>query len=280
MEEEDKFSNDPEENASIENEFLKIKLKAQFGDNFIMGGNALLPLEIENQFLKSLISFEENYKNIEYVTVFEKIGKPNFTPSIKLKDIEIASELARIVELMELNQVRLDICDGPYSDMEIYTFITEELFLQEIEKEDLFFGTRIFIYEEFHPNNKVEIKKNTDSFFNHWFAKDFDKNSDELADKFITPNAKKFDNAALFAKLYLFFDAFKSFENNNYTIDEIKFDLLPNGNGIGHVQGFVKYNAMLENNEFITFDGAYKLYMERIGIYWSIFYFSVPGFDW
>ncbi|TAH02982.1 MAG: hypothetical protein EAZ15_04085 [Sphingobacteriales bacterium] len=280
MEEEEKFSDDPEENASIENEFLKIKLKAQFGDNFMMGGNAELPLEIENQFLKSLISFEENYKNVEYVTVFEKIGKPDFIPASNLSEKEITSALERITEILDLNEIRLDICDGPYPDKEIYTFITEELFLKEIEKEDLFFGTRVFIYEEFHPNNKADIEENTDSFFNHWFAREFNKYSDELALIFITPNAENFDSEALFAKLSLFFDAFKSFENPNYTIDEVKFDLLPNGNGFGHAQGFVKYNAILENGEFITFEGPYKLYMERIGIYWSIFYFEIPGFEW
>ncbi len=280
MEEEEKFSDDPEENASIENEFLKIKLKAQFGDNFMMGGNAELPLEIENQFLKSLISFEENYKNVEYVTVFEKIGKPNFIPAINLTEKEITVALEKIIEILDLNEIRLDICDGPYPDKEIYTFITEELFLKEIEKEDLFFGTRVFIYEEFHPNNKADIENNTHKFLTNWFAQDFNENSDELSDKFVKPDAQSLDSKELFTKLNLFFDAFRSFENHDFTIDEIKFDLLPNGNGIGHAEGILKYNAMLENGEFIIFEGPYKLYMERIDIYWSIFYFEVPGFVW
>ncbi len=280
MDEEEKFSDDPKENASIENEFLKLKLKAQFGDNFMMGGDAELPLEIENQFLKSLISFEENYKNVEYVTVFEKIGKPDFTPVSNLNEKEIESALEKIIEILDLNDIRLDICDGPYPDKEIYTFITEELFLKEIEKEDLFFGTRVFIYEEFHPNNKADIENNTHKFLTNWFAQDFNEHSDELSDIFIKPDAESLDSEALFAKLNLFFEAFKGFENHDFTIEEIKFDLLPNGNGVGHAQGFLKYNAMLENGEFILFDGPYKLYMERTDIYWSIFYFEIPGFEW
>lgn len=280
MDEEEKFSDDPEENASIENEFLKLKLKAQFGDNFIMGGNAELPPEIENQFLKSLISFEENFKNIEFTTVFEKIGKPHYIPASKISKKEIAKALEAIIQIMDLNNIRLDICDGPYPDDVIYTFITEELFSHQIEKENMFFGTRIFIYEEFYPNNKADIEKNTRNFLNHWFTQSFNEYSEELADEFITAEAQRYNRESLYTKLNLFFDAFKGFENHDYNIEEIKFELLPNGNGIGHAEGMLKYDALLENRERITFKGPYKLYMERSGIYWSIFYFEIPGFDW
>lgn len=280
MDEEEKFSDDPEENANIENEFLKLKLKAQFGDNFIMGGNAELPPEIENQFLKSLITFEENFKNIEYITVFEKLGKPDFVPADKLSQNEITFALEVITEKMELSNIRLDICDGPYPDEVIYTFITEELYLLEIEKEDLFFGTRVFIYEEFHPNNYAEIEKNTHEFLNHWCKQNFDEYSNELATEFITADAIHFDREALDIKMQLFFDAFKGFENDGYNIDEIKFELLPNGNGFGHAQGMLKYDAILENREFVTFEGPYKLYMQRVDNYWDIFYFELPGFEW
>jgi hypothetical protein len=49
QEEEEKFSEDPTENMKIENEFLKIKMKAQYGDGFFMSeGDGSLPPEIEN----------------------------------------------------------------------------------------------------------------------------------------------------------------------------------------------------------------------------------------
>ena len=50
MEKDELFSDDPQENLRIENDFLKLKLKAQFGDGFFMDSNADLPPEIENQF--------------------------------------------------------------------------------------------------------------------------------------------------------------------------------------------------------------------------------------
>ena len=36
MEKDELFSDDPEENLRIENDFLKLKLKAQYGDAFFM----------------------------------------------------------------------------------------------------------------------------------------------------------------------------------------------------------------------------------------------------
>ena len=280
MEEEEKFSDDPEENINIENEFLKIKLKAQFGDNFFMGGNGELPPEIENQFLKSLISFEENYKDAEFITIYEKMGKPNFVPAAQLKPHQFSKVLQNMHALLNENHLRLDICDGPYPDELIYTFITEELFDHEIEKEDMVGGTRIFIYEEFHPNDRAEIEKNTHQFLANWFSKNFNEYSSELAYQFVTAEGKQLNREELFLKINLFFDAFEVFENNGYNIDEIKFDLLPDGNGVGHAEGYLKYDARLENRESIHFEAPFKLYMQREGKYWSIFYFVMPGFKW
>lgn len=59
--EDEKFSDDPEENLRLENDFLKMKMMAESGGFF--GGNKDLdlPPEIENQFLKNVIEFEKAY---------------------------------------------------------------------------------------------------------------------------------------------------------------------------------------------------------------------------
>lgn len=44
-EEEEKFSDNPDENLRIENELLRIKLKAQFGDGIHMGALQTCPLK-------------------------------------------------------------------------------------------------------------------------------------------------------------------------------------------------------------------------------------------
>jgi hypothetical protein len=280
MEEEEKFSDDPLENMKIENEFLKLKLKAQYGDAFYIQSDEALTPEIENEVLKNMIAFEENQQNAEYTTVFEAIGKPAYKLIDELKPDEVSTALQEITDAMEQHGINLDISDGPYPIDVIYKFITEELFSHEIEKESAFGNGWNFIYEEFHPNDKVEIEKNTHEFLQHWFTRNFNEYSTELAFKFITADGKQLKKEVVLDKMKLFFDAFENFKNDGYNIDEIKFELYDAGTGMGHAEGALKYDAVMENGEMIHYEGQYKLYMQREDKWWTIFYFVMPGFVW
>ncbi len=278
--EEEKFSDDEQENLRIENEFLKIKLKAQYGDAFFMQSDDSLPPEIENKFLKNMMAFEDANANVVLTTVFEKIGKPHFTPAKELSKTEIPTELKRLTAAMAKHEIFLDINDGPYDDAVMYTFITEELFAHEIETTSVFGGGWHFIYEEFHPNDRADIERNTHEFLQHWFSRDFNEYCSELDYTFITADGKQLNREELFKKLNPFFEAFSAFENDSYNIDEIKFELHSTNEGIGHAEGMLKYDAVMENGETILYQGPYKLYMQRQDKWWSIFYFVMPGFNW
>lgn len=270
-----------QDKLSIENEIMKMKLKMQFGDDFVMGTNGSLPPEIENQFLKQVMAFEEKHDgDVEEITVFEKIGKPNFKKVDELKPEEVSKELIRVNELMESRGIMLNICDGPYDDAVIYQFITEELFLENVEKEFVENSICNFIYEEFHLNDKAEITKNTVKFMEHWFAREFDEHSYELANPMITAEGKVMPLPDLFKKMSLFFEAFEDFKNHKFMIGEVSFELHSEDSGMGHAEGLVKYDAVLDNGEVVHFEGGYKLYMQRQGNWWDIFYFVMPGFIW
>jgi hypothetical protein len=269
-----------QDKLSIENEIMKIKLQMQFGDDFVMKSNGSLPPEIENQFLKQIMAYEDNHKNVEEVTVFEKIGKPDFKKVAELKSDELSKELIRLNELMESKGIMLNICDGPYEDSVIYQFITEELFLETVEKEFVENSICNFIYEEFHVNDKAEITKNTVQFMEHWFAREFDEHSYELANPMITAEGKVIPLPDLFKKMSLFFEAFEDFKNHKFMIGEVSFELHGEEGGMGHAEGLVKYDAVLDNGEIVNFEGGYKLYMQRQGNWWDIFYFVMPGFNW
>jgi hypothetical protein len=114
-EEENYLSEEEKDKLSIENEIMKIKLQMQFGDDFMMKTNGSLPPELENQFLKQIMAFEENHDKGEEVTVFERIGKPDFKKVEELKPAEVSKELVRLNELMESKGIMLNICDGPYN---------------------------------------------------------------------------------------------------------------------------------------------------------------------
>jgi hypothetical protein len=265
---------------SIENEIMKIKLQMQFGDDFMMKTNGSLPPEIENQFLKQIMAYEENHENLEEVTVFERIGKPDFKKIEDLKPTEVSKELIRLNEVMESRGIMLNICDGPYEDAVIYKFIIEELFLENVEKEFVENSMCNFIYEEFHVNDKAEITKNTVEFMEHWFTREFTEHSYELANPMITADGKVMPLPDLFKKMSLFFEAFEDFKNHKFMIGEVSFELHGEDGGMGHAEGLVKYDAVLDNGEVIHFEGGYKLYMQRQGNWWDIFYFVMPGFNW
>ena len=88
------FSDLPEEERlRAENEYLKMKLMLETGIEF--GGNAEalagMP-ELENEFLRSVAAFEQQWGNSCKVTVFDKIGKPDFfKPVAEIPDNEIDS---------------------------------------------------------------------------------------------------------------------------------------------------------------------------------------------
>ncbi|MEJ7588255.1 MAG: hypothetical protein WKI04_11905 [Ferruginibacter sp.] len=183
MEQGENFSDDLQENLRIENEFLKIKLKAQYGDAFQMENSEEMPPEIENQFLKSMMAFEDDYANTEYSTVYERIGKPSFKALNEMSAAEVSTALRGFTTLFEKNEIEFHITDGPYPDELIYQFITEELFAVQVEKIPVAGMSSNFIYEEFHPNHKADITKRTHTFLKNWFEKKFTEYKNENRQK-------------------------------------------------------------------------------------------------
>ncbi len=280
MQHEDKFSEDKTENLRIENELLRLRLKAQYGDAFHMETNDSLPPEIENQFLRNIIAFEDANQDRETATVYEKLGKPSYRSADELNAPEISNELTRFITLLEENNMNLDFCNGPYPDEEVYRFITEELFAHEIGMVGVEGMTLNFIYEEFHPNNKADIERNTHEFFKHWISRSFDEFSGELDYNLITPGGNQMKREDLYKKMSYLFESFQRFENDGYNIEAIDVAEQADGNAMGFSEGMCKYDAVMESGETQHYEGPYKLYMRREDNYWSIFYFIMPGFAW
>jgi hypothetical protein len=281
MEQEEKFSDDPAENLRIENELMKIKLKAQYGDAFQMDSNAALAPDIENQFLKNILAFEESYNKGDFITLYESIGKPDYKSADEMDAAELKEAVTQLLELLNQHQVNLDFTDGPYEDAAVYRFITEELFNQEVDKEPVDGMIMSYIYEEFHPNHKASIEHSTHQFLKEWFSRSFEKNEFILSEHIITADGIQMQREGLLEKLRLFFDAFKNFSDDGYNIDNTSFELQPDDErGMGFAEGMLKYEAEIDNGEMIHFEGPYKLYMQMEYNEWSVFYFVMPGFKW
>jgi hypothetical protein len=237
------FSNDPEENLRIENELLKLKMQAEKGA--IFGGNMEnLPPEVEAEFLKNVQQFEAEWDNRKTIKVYDLIGRPSFKPADLLMADEVEEELKRLHDLMAEKNVFLDVL-GNYQPIVIYRFITEELFEHETDDIRIAGWNQNFIYEEFHPNHGMDIYKNTRDFLRHWFETGFDEYSMELASRLITAGGKTFTRDEIIEKLNTCRSFYTKFSKIKYAIGEIKFEFDEEQHGLGHSEGAVQYKARL-----------------------------------
>lgn len=227
------------------------------------------------------MAFEDEYANAEYVTVFERLGSPEYKRQDELDEVELSNTLKRLMKLLHNNDIKLDILDGPYDAKKIYQFITEELFSIKVESKPLAGMTCNFIYEEFHPNHKADIIKRTHSFLLNWFGRKFTEYCTELSWHCITDQGGQLTREDVIGKMNIFFAAFEQFKDDGYNINNISFELQDDvERGMGFAEGTLKYDAVLDNGEIIHYQGPYKLYLQLEDGWWSIFYFVMPGFKW
>jgi len=270
------LSDDPEENLRMENELLKLKLKAELGAEPI--NIADISPEIENEFLKNVLAFEHNFAGSKPAKVYDVLGKPAFKKSAELTDDLLEQALEEITKLLTEKNIEVYFGDE-YDSRTKYYFITEELFEHETDFFSMPGMTTHFDYEEFHPNHKKDIENRATEFLTEWFRQGFDEYNYELADQFILPDRKILSKAQVISQLKRIFESYTAFTNEKYKIIDIGFQI-EGDNGIGHAEGGVIYNAVLENGENIVKKGPFKLYLTFEYGWWSIFHIVFPGFEY
>lgn len=274
----DQFSQDPQENLHIENEILKMKIQAETGASF--GAAKELPPELENQFLQNVQRFEDAWRTAATRKIYDLIGRPAFRLAEEMDDSEIPAASQTLLGIMESHGIRLDVLCS-YEPRVIYRFITEELFEYETEDMQLPGWTTNFIYEEFHPNHRMDIEDRAIDFLDRWFGRSFGKCSCTFAPSLILPNSRILAEAELMQKIDHVFQSYRSFSDCRFAIADISFELGDGENpSLGFAEGAVEYKAQTEGNEVIDIQGPFKLYMSNEGYGWSIFYFVFPGFEW
>lgn len=274
---EEKFSEDPAENLRMENELLKLKLQAQFGAKLGEGEN--LPPDIENEFLKNVYAFEQNLGDYKPIKVVELLGSPDFKKAADLDDELVKKEYDRLIELMESKSIAVDFI-RPRNERFMYQFITEELFDHETDNSMPGMTTH-FIYEEFHADHDLDIRSRTDDFLRDWFRKEFNEFSSELGYQFVLANGQTLTREETLTKIQNLFDCYTSFTNCQVAMREVKFRWYEETQtGMGHAEGGVKYDAVMETGEIVHFEGPFKLYLSNEDGWWSVCYFVFPGFEW
>lgn len=143
-----------DEELQTENELMKLKMMAEFGGNFM--GNEDVPAEVENQFLKQIIRFHKKHSGAPLVTVYEFLGSPTYLPVKSLNEQTVLKPLAELLKQMSKKGVEVESLSN-VTPLEIYRFITEDLFPLEIENVHVRGWANRFVYEEFYPNPDMDV---------------------------------------------------------------------------------------------------------------------------
>ncbi|MFM2145372.1 MAG: hypothetical protein RL732_208 [Bacteroidota bacterium] len=131
-----------------------MKLMLERGAVFGSGGpDEFFTPEMENAFLRHIIDLEKRMDDNQLVTIFERIGCPNyFLPAADVPDSAIDSVWEGLIDHLEENQIRLVVCTPYVSTRELYRFAVEEFFKVEIEAYDPPGVVSVFYYDFFHPD--------------------------------------------------------------------------------------------------------------------------------
>jgi hypothetical protein len=259
-------------NHELENEILQMKLKAEFGaDTHFFGDD--LSAELQNDFLKSVYAFEHMHsQDFPGISVYEKIGKPYYLEESDLSDSGIKKELERVRKVLFDHNVVLDV-GYEYEPRKIYGFITNELFVQQIENMDMPGYYRHFIYEEFHPNHEEDLRSYTRDFINAVMAQDLNENYQNLhySDLTINDTTLEFEKAC--ERIKEFYNDFESisvqkFEISSIEVNETDADV--------HFQ--LGYEAALkgDGNTIVEGDGCLH-FVNEFGHCWFINKIRLPG---
>lgn len=211
-------------NQQIELGLKKKHLNETYSADFTHASD--LEPDVEMAWLESIEAFEEQFSKRETIQMWHFIGCPSFTKMDDMGDAELSIELTRLMGLMTANGVVLDtLCK--VNDREIYRFITEELFVYEMDNVRIKGMNSCFIYEEFHPNAEYDIKACFDAFWTRTMKKwqaygggEYDLMCLDI-NGFLDKDGVAVDAPTVKSKINSFLDAFDYFEVRSQQIERL-----------------------------------------------------------
>jgi hypothetical protein len=277
--EEEKFSDDPEENLRMQNDFLKMKMMAESGAWF--GGEGGLPPEIENQFLKNVMEFEKVNAGAKSKTIYELLDKPHFEDEMNLDEERFETEYARLNKLLEEHGMHVGF-NREREDRFKYNFITKELF----EHESAFMPVKGmitgFLYEEFHADHELEITELTNRFLNDFFERNLDVDTCYINEQIAHPEGKLIPREAIIKRFLSMYEAIPEFANTSFVIENQSFELYENEGketGMGFTEGTVRYDVIFRDGERKKVNGPFKIYFSLERDCWTICFFYLAGYN-
>jgi hypothetical protein len=263
------------EGLEAENDFLKMKLMLEHGASFTGKGDSQLSPEIENEFLKNVMAFEEKYAEQKLIKIFDKLGRPDqFRAVQEIPDEEIEDAWKELREFLNENGVDLAACSPKVTARELYRFTTEELFGHEMDDLDLPGWTTNFIYDEFHPDIEYNNTQAVKELLGEIFTKEPIFYKFCLASSDIIFNGKIYEDFDAFeAKINSFKFCFEAIE-----LEDCDFTAYRKEEVEAIVSGNYKANAESPGNQMV-FSGGFVIRLIIEEGYWLCKEIEIKGLN-
>lgn len=264
----------PRDELHAENNLLKLKLGLEH--SMQMDDTAGLSPEVENQWLKSVYAFEQQYKDAGRIKLYEFIGRPAFKKWEALSSEEAGEHLKRLKNIMADHNVALDcICD--YDDAIIYRFITEELFNHEMDDMRIPGMTTHFIYEEFHPNHDHDLRNNASEFVQAIFKRRWNHRYDEITlARHVLFSGATYEPAAISVIINTFQDVHTALKLDRFEISQVSVDASATK---ADVHGSLSASGTIAGEERVLYEGSCSFGFTVEHGYWSLCDFHIPGLN-
>lgn len=261
-----------QDDLQAENNVLKVKLALEHGMQ--MENTTTLSPGVENQFLKSVYAFEQQYKDAKRISVYDYLGAPAFRKWDTLTPEQTSEALSGLRSIMASKNIELD-CICEYDDAIIYRFLTEELFAHEMDDMCIPGMITHFVYEEFHPNHDYDLRRQTVEFMDVVFSRPWHADFHELAlSRRVAFCAKVYDRRGISSIIEAFQEAHTSLNIDRMEIAEV---VIYPGLTQAHVSGTLSVSGNMKQGERIRYEGIFSLHFIREDEYWNIDAFNLPG---
>jgi len=152
------------------NDAKKRTLEERYGGRFSSSGPDLPP-EVEAEWLDNIEEFERQFEQAGQTTVGKYVGDPVLKRIHEIPPGDVDGELDHLIEILASNNIDVHF-DGSVPPCERYRFITEELLKEEMDDIRVDGMTQHFIYEEFHPNQKMDAELEAETFLRELLGHD------------------------------------------------------------------------------------------------------------
>lgn len=274
----------PPRDLQSENEFLKLKMMAEWGASFGGESGSLSP-ELEHQFLQQVQAFETAFQSDSAGSFADSIGRPPFAPWEQVQRLPNAEMEALVSEVLDFYQQHsVEVCfEFEYPPAVKYQFLVDEL-----PGKPNYFGAVPgmmvgVIYEEYHPNHGAVIESTTEDFMEGLAQLDIEQLRYTLAPRQVLPDGA-YPTDYLLQALADKFETLDSLADFEYSIMQTSYDLsqeVESGEqatmGIGYSEGLVKFTVLRKDGSSRAISGPFKFYFQYEYGCWSIMYIIFPG---